>query len=64
MTGSRYLGDGLYCDHDGYQFRLFTERDTGLCEIFLEPGVVQEFLFQIEKVWGVRIEMKKVNVDA
>lgn len=41
-----YLGDGLYVDHDGYQFRLYT--DQGM-EVFLEPPVLEAFMAYIKK---------------
>ena len=45
-----YLGDGLYVEFDGYQFRLFTERGLGnVHEVFLEPEVMQAFLKFVEK---------------
>ena len=38
-----YLGDGLYAEFDGYQFRLFTQREEGEHEVYLEPDVLQRF---------------------
>lgn len=36
-----YLGDAVYCEFDGYQFRLTTEDGMGPTnEIFLEPQVL------------------------
>lgn len=43
-TESEYLGDGLYCDFDGWQFRLWTEREDGVHEVFLEPSVIARFI--------------------
>lgn len=40
-----YLGDGLYCEDDGIQFRLFTIREFGnVHEVFLDPYVLRAFL--------------------
>jgi hypothetical protein len=39
-----YLGDGLFVEFDGFQFRLYTERDSGTHEVFLEPHMVAVFL--------------------
>jgi len=37
----RYLGDGVYVGHDGYQFWLYTDRGAeGLHHIALEPNVL------------------------
>lgn len=37
---AEYLGDGVYVQYSGYDFRLFTERETGVHEIFLEPWMI------------------------
>lgn len=34
----RYIGDGVYARHDGYQFWLRTDRDGMRHEIALDPG--------------------------
>jgi hypothetical protein len=36
----RYLGDGVYASHDGYQIWLRAERDGRVHEIALEPEVL------------------------
>lgn len=41
---SRYLGDGLYADFDGWHYRLYTERENGVHEVFLEPATLHAFL--------------------
>ena len=33
---NEYLGDGAYADFDGYQVRLWTERETGIHEVYLD----------------------------
>ena len=45
-TGKKtvYLGDGLYAEDDGYQFRLYTEGFGGGMEVFLEDQVFRNFL--------------------
>jgi len=45
-----YLGDGLYAEFDGYQFRLYTDRGHVRHEVFLEDAVVHAFLAFIKKV--------------
>lgn len=36
MNPDTYLGDGVYASFDGYQIRLYTERDNGTHEVFLD----------------------------
>lgn len=43
MKRDAYLGDGLYASFDGYQVRLWCERDSGRHEVYLDPGVLREF---------------------
>ena len=45
-----YLGDGLYAEFDGYQFRLYTDRGHVRHEVFLEDAVLAAFLAFIKKV--------------
>lgn len=40
----RYLGDGLYADFDGFQFRLYTERENGIHEVYLDGPTLAAFL--------------------
>lgn len=43
-----YLGDGLYAEFDGYQFKLYTDRDglppTTRHEVYLDRYVLDNFL--------------------
>jgi hypothetical protein len=43
-TLKTYLGDGLYAEFDGYQFRLFTDRSGGygtdIHEVYLDSEVM------------------------
>jgi hypothetical protein len=39
--GSRYLGDGVYASHDGYQVWLTTRVDGQQHTIALEPAVLR-----------------------
>ena len=39
-----YLGDGLYCEFDGYMVTLRAPRDGGDHWVALEPEVMQAFL--------------------
>ena len=44
----RYLGDGVYAEHDGFQFRLWTldsvSRDQPKNEIYLEDMVLRQLV--------------------
>lgn len=40
----RYLGDGLYADCDGYQIRLYADRETGRHEVFLDRYVLEALI--------------------
>lgn len=44
-----YLGDGLYAEFEGYQVRLFCERENGTHEVYLEPSAVNALLKFLEK---------------
>ena len=45
MLKQEYLGDGLYVEFDGYQFRLYTDPQTrGRHEVYLEPAVLASFI--------------------
>lgn len=39
-----YLGDGLYCSFDGYQFWLRAPREHGDHLVALEPSVLNAFM--------------------
>jgi hypothetical protein len=45
-----YLADGLYAEFDGEQFRLYTERENGVHEVYLDPTTLQAFLAFVERV--------------
>jgi hypothetical protein len=50
----RYLGDGVYCEFDGYQIKLTTSVG-GSCEydsnvIYLEPQVIHQLLDYVKCV--------------
>jgi len=45
-----YLGDGLYAEFDGYQFRLYTDRGHIRHEVFLEEAVLHAFFEFVKKV--------------
>lgn len=48
-----YLGDGLYVEYDGWQFRLFASNGLGTTnEVFLEPDVLAAFQRYITKLKG------------
>jgi hypothetical protein len=40
-----YLGDGLYAEFDGFQFRLYTDREDGFRhEVYLDADVLKALL--------------------
>jgi hypothetical protein len=39
-----YLGDGLYAEYDGYQFRLYCDRFGMVHEVFLDDSTFRAFL--------------------
>lgn len=48
-VNKRYLGDGVYCDHDGYQFILTTENGVEATNrICLEPEVIMALMKYLE----------------
>lgn len=60
MKNEFYLGDGLYVGHDGWQYVLKAERDSGTHYVCLEPEVLQNFLGYVERVSNVKITVEKV----
>jgi hypothetical protein len=51
-----YLGDSLYVEFNGWDYRLYTERDTGIHEVYLEPVVLQAFLDFVKKMERARTD--------
>jgi hypothetical protein len=49
-----YLGDGLYCRFDGYQFILRAPREDGDHHVGLEPYVLLRFDEERERIDGIR----------
>lgn len=43
-----YLGDGVYVDFSGYDFRLFTQRDGAEHYIVLEPEMIRELAARVD----------------
>ena len=43
MMQERHLGDGLFASFDGYQVKLRAPREFGDHEVFLEPGILNQF---------------------
>lgn len=53
-----YLGDGLYAQDSGFQFRLSTPEGH---EVYLDAQVLQTFLEFIERSRSVKITVTKVT---
>ena len=46
-----YLGDGLYAEFDGFQFRLYASDGISVTnEVFLEPEVMRAFIAFAKRV--------------
>jgi hypothetical protein len=45
-----YLGDGLYCRFDGYQFVLRAPREHGDDFVALEPPVLKKFEAHVKRI--------------
>lgn len=58
-----YLGDGLYCHYDGFQFNLIAPRENGEHFVALEPEVLMNFLKIVEKKCNVTIEITANEVE-
>ncbi len=43
MNPDTYLGDGLYASSDGFQIRLYTTREDGVHEVFLDGATLARF---------------------
>lgn len=41
MKQVTYLGDGVYCEFQGFDFKLYTPRENGVHEIYLEPEHIE-----------------------
>ena len=51
MPEKRYLGDGVYVEFDGYQFKLTTENGIRMTNtIYLEPSVFRALEQYVEAV--------------
>lgn len=62
-TKESYLGDGLYASYDGYMLKLRAPRIDGDHEVYLEPGVMQEFMAFVERAYGLKITVEKAEKD-
>lgn len=45
---ARHLGDGLYAEYDGYQIKLWADRDGMRHEVYLDSGTALSFLEYVE----------------
>jgi hypothetical protein len=50
LMPTTYLGDGLYGEFDGYQFRLWTDRYGVVHEVFLDARVTSAFIDFVRQV--------------
>jgi hypothetical protein len=59
----RYLADGLYADYDGYQFRLYCDRNGWMHEVYLEVATVDALFSFIGECWDKRIVIAPKSAD-
>lgn len=57
-----YIGDGLYASYDGYMLKLRAPRIGGDHEVYLEPDVMQEFMAFVERAYGLKITVEKLEM--
>lgn len=50
---TRYLGDGVYAEHDGHQVWLYTGEGPGESRIALEPHVWQRLVQYVAEIDSV-----------
>jgi hypothetical protein len=56
-----YLNDGVYVTFDGNQIGLYTQRDSGWHEIYLEEDTMNILLAYLERKTGWKITIERVN---
>lgn len=56
-----YLGDGLYASFDGFQIILRAPRSGGDRWVALEPKVMENLIEFVERIYGVKIEIVKLE---
>ena len=54
-----YIGDGVYAEYDGFQYRLSTDRGAETHEIFLDHQVLRQFFDYIEYAQNCTITLKR-----
>jgi Protein of unknown function (DUF1778) len=64
MAEETYLGDGVYVSHDGYQFIVRTERETGRHWIALEDEVMAALFGYASRFYAVRAETVLSEADS
>jgi hypothetical protein len=50
VNADHYLGDGLYAAFDGYQIRLWTQREDGVHEVFLDDVALAAFELFVSRI--------------
>ncbi len=61
VSPDRYLGDGVYARHDGWQVWLRAERDGATHEVALEPDTIKrlkEWVDALYAQYGVESPLK------
>lgn len=56
-----YLGDGLYCRYDGYQYYLETDRGRDSLDwVALDDHVLNSFLLFVQKTKNIKITIERL----
>lgn len=58
----KYIGDGVYASFDGFQLRLWTEREGGTHEIFFEPREWEALKRTMER-WRETVKARREGVE-
>lgn len=57
-----YLGDGLYANHDGYQFELYTNNGpVKENKVYLDSTTLGSFLLYVGKILNVEVILSPVE---
>lgn len=60
-----YLGDGLYCGHDGFQIWLYTSNGFEISnEVALDSNVQHALFRYLERIYNVTITVEKKETES
>ncbi len=64
MTNKKIIGDGLYAEDDGQQFRLYCARGNMIHEVYLNVEVTDAFLLFIAESRSLKITIEPVILES